>query len=152
MSGRAKSVGRTVLAALLALGLSAAAVPALAERGGGKPDWAGHGPDGKHGRPARAGNGPPARSTDLGPTRGAHGVDAGSVLAAGATAAMVSALLGGQTQSLAVGARPLPPGIRKNLLRGKPLPPGIARQAVPRPVLARLPAVDGHDWIRIGTE
>jgi hypothetical protein len=65
---------------------------------------------------------------------------------------MVSALLGGQTQSLAVGARPLPPGIRKNLARGKPLPPGIAKQAIPQPVLARLPTVDGHDWIRIGTE
>ena len=65
-------------------------------------------------------------------------MDARSVLAAGATAAMVSALLGGQTQSLAVGARPLLPG--------------IAKQAVPQPVLVRLPVVDGHDWIRIGTE
>jgi hypothetical protein len=79
-------------------------------------------------------------------------VDARSVLAAGATAAMVSALLGGQTQSLSVGARPLPPGIQKNLARGKPLPPGISKQTVPQPVLVRLPVVDGHDWIRIGTE
>ena len=79
-------------------------------------------------------------------------MDARSVLEAGATVAVVSALLGGETRSLAVGARPLPPGIRKNLARGKPLPPGIARQAVPRPVLARLPAVDGHDRVRIGTE
>jgi hypothetical protein len=152
MSSPAKSVGRAGLAALLALGLSAAEVPALAEKGGGKPDWAGHKPDGKHGRPDRAGHGSPAHSTNLGPTGGARGVDARSVLAAGATAAMVSALLGGQTQNLTVGARPLPPGIQKNLARGKPLPPGISKQTVPQPVLVRLPVVDSHDWIRIGTE
>ncbi|KDB61839.1 hypothetical protein AZ15_1325, partial [Bordetella bronchiseptica A1-7] len=32
----------------------------------------------------------------------------------------------------------LPPGIRKNLARGKPLPPGIAKKAVPPSMLARL--------------
>jgi hypothetical protein len=36
MPGRAKSVRRTGLAALLAVGLSAAVVPAVAEKGGGK--------------------------------------------------------------------------------------------------------------------
>jgi hypothetical protein len=133
MSSRAKSVGRASLAALLTLGLTAVAV--LAETGGGKPDWAGHKPDGKHGGPDRASNGSPARSPDLGPAGGARGVGADSVLAAGATAAMVSALLGAQAQSLAVGARPLPPGIQKNLAREKPLPPGIAKQAIPQPVL-----------------
>ena len=97
MSSRAKSVGRASLAALLTLGLTA--VPVLAEKGGGKPDWAGHKPDGKHGGPDRAGNGSPARSPDLGPAGGARGVGAGSVLAAGATAAMVSALLGGQARA-----------------------------------------------------
>lgn len=35
---------------------------------------------------------------------------------------------------------PLPPGIAKNLARGKPLPPGIARTQVPQEVLVRLPA------------
>src|SRR4051812_8665690 len=115
MSSPSKSIGRAGLAALLALGLSATAVPVLAEKGGGKPDWAGHKPDGKHGGPDRTGHGSPTRFPDLGLTGGARGVDARSVLAAGATAAMVSALLGGQTQSLTVGARPLPPGIQKNL-------------------------------------
>ena len=79
-------------------------------------------------------------------------MDASSVLAVGATAALVSALLGGQTEPLVVGAKPLPPGIQKNLARGKPLPPGIAKQKLPQSLSVRLPTVDGHDWIRIGTE
>ena len=49
---------------------------------------------------------------------GVGGMDASSVLAVGATAALVSTLLGGQTQTLVVGAKPLPPGIQKNLTRG----------------------------------
>ena len=35
--------------------------------------------------------------------------------------------------------KPLPPGIARNLARGKPLPPGIARTRVPDVVLVRLP-------------
>lgn len=35
--------------------------------------------------------------------------------------------------------KPLPPGIAKNLIRGKPLPPGITRTRVPDAVLVRLP-------------
>lgn len=34
----------------------------------------------------------------------------------------------------------LPPGIAKNLARGKPLPPGIAKQYLPDGLLASLPA------------
>lgn len=50
------------------------------------------------------------------------------------------------------GQAPLPPGIRRNLLRGKPLPPGIARQTVPDPILAVLPRYPGHEWIVCGTD
>ena len=35
--------------------------------------------------------------------------------------------------------KPLPPGIAKNLARGKPLPPGIAKTRVPEAVLVQLP-------------
>lgn len=35
--------------------------------------------------------------------------------------------------------RGLPPGIAKNLARGKPLPPGIAKQFLPDGLLGRLP-------------
>ncbi len=35
----------------------------------------------------------------------------------------------------------LPPGIAKNLARGKPLPPGIAKQYLPSDLLGRLPPI-----------
>ena len=38
-------------------------------------------------------------------------------------------------------ATALPPGIAKNLARGKPLPPGIAKRAVPSALLAQGPKV-----------
>lgn len=41
----------------------------------------------------------------------------------------------------------LPPGIAKNLARGKPLPPGIAKRAVPGGLATRLPAYPGHEVI-----
>ncbi len=42
----------------------------------------------------------------------------------------------------------LPPGIAKNLARGKPLPPGIAKQSLPHDLLRALPPVrDGHELI-----
>lgn len=39
------------------------------------------------------------------------------------------------------GAQALPPGIAKNLTRGKPLPPGIAKQSLPTDLSGRLPPV-----------
>ena len=39
------------------------------------------------------------------------------------------------------GKQGLPPGIAKNLQRGKPLPPGIARQSLPAELTASLPQV-----------
>ena len=42
----------------------------------------------------------------------------------------------------------LPPGIQKNLARGKPLPPGIAKQTLPYELRQALPPVrDGHERI-----
>lgn len=37
----------------------------------------------------------------------------------------------------------LPPGIAKNLARGKPLPPGIAKKVLPGELISRLPPVPG---------
>jgi hypothetical protein len=39
-------------------------------------------------------------------------------------------------------AQPLPPGIAKNVARGKPLPPGIAKKAVPTELIAIGPKVE----------
>ncbi|MCY1282928.1 hypothetical protein D9M68_164060 [compost metagenome] len=48
-------------------------------------------------------------------------------------------------------ASPLPPGIQKNLARGKPLPPGIAKKLDGR-LLGQLPHYDGYDWVQAGTD
>ncbi|NHI01321.1 MULTISPECIES: anti-virulence regulator CigR family protein [Oceanimonas] len=44
--------------------------------------------------------------------------------------------------------RSLPPGIAKNLRRGKPLPPGIAKRFDPR-LRERLPYYEGYEWRRV---
>ncbi|XZG70128.1 anti-virulence regulator CigR family protein [Chitinibacteraceae bacterium HSL-7] len=46
----------------------------------------------------------------------------------------------------------LPPGIRKNLARGKPLPPGIAKKMAPQPLISRLPVHVGYEWKICGSD
>ena len=46
----------------------------------------------------------------------------------------------------------LPPGIKKNLARGKPLPPGIAKKMVPSRMLAHLPRHAGYEWRVAGAD
>ena len=41
---------------------------------------------------------------------------------------------------------PLPPGIARNLARGKALPPGIAKRRLPAELVARLPAREGVEF------
>ena len=49
------------------------------------------------------------------------------------------------------GVKPLPPGIAKNLARGKPLPPGIAKTRVPDVVLVKLPwRPPGYNFFLVG--
>lgn len=50
------------------------------------------------------------------------------------------------------GYETLPPGIRKNLARGKSLPPGIAKKSLPGGMLERLPVRSGYEWLAIGTD
>lgn len=50
------------------------------------------------------------------------------------------------------GYKSLPPGIQKNLARGKPLPPGIAKKMVPSGMLSRLPRHAGYEWRVAGTD
>lgn len=45
----------------------------------------------------------------------------------------------------------LPPGIAKNLARGKPLPPGIAKNFDSR-LISRLPYYEGYEWKQIGRD
>ena len=46
----------------------------------------------------------------------------------------------------------LPPGIAKNLARGKPLPPGIAKKTVPADMLGQLPSYPGYEWRVVGDD
>jgi hypothetical protein len=50
------------------------------------------------------------------------------------------------------GYQALPPGIRKNLARGKPLPPGLALREVPPDLLLRLPHREGYEWRVAGAD
>ncbi|PAU74609.1 anti-virulence regulator CigR family protein [Halomonas salipaludis] len=45
----------------------------------------------------------------------------------------------------------LPPGIRKNLERGKPLPPGIAKRFDDR-LHGQLPRYEGYEWRQAGQD
>jgi len=46
----------------------------------------------------------------------------------------------------------LPPGIRKNLARGKPLPPGIAKKVGSPAFIRDLPRYDGYEWRMAGND
>ncbi|MEH6642307.1 anti-virulence regulator CigR family protein [Vreelandella glaciei] len=48
-------------------------------------------------------------------------------------------------------AESLPPGIQRNLERGKPLPPGIAKRFDGR-LAAQLPQYPGYEWERVGAD
>lgn len=50
------------------------------------------------------------------------------------------------------GYKPLPPGIRKNMARGKPIPPGLAYNRLPAPYLATLPRYNGYEWRGYGSD
>lgn len=50
------------------------------------------------------------------------------------------------------GYQSLPPGIAKNLARGKPLPPGIAKKIVPTSMLRDLPNYPGYEWRIVGND
>jgi len=50
------------------------------------------------------------------------------------------------------GYRALPPGIAKNLARGKPLPPGIAKKSAPSRIVRELPTYPDYEWKRCGTD
>lgn len=62
-----------------------------------------------------------------------------------------------QARELAVshqltGYQSLPPGIRKQLAKGKPLPPGIARKQLQPAFVAQLPQHPGYEWRVCGTD
>ncbi|HGM4956997.1 TPA: anti-virulence regulator CigR family protein [Serratia liquefaciens] len=129
----------TVLALIVSLGLSSA--PALADKGGnGNGGGNGHGNSGNHGNNGNNGkHGNKAKDND-----GDHGLVSVSI---SHERARSLALNYGLT-----GYRSLPPGIAKNLARGKPLPPGIAKKMVPSSMLHDLPYYPGYEWRIAGND
>jgi len=49
-------------------------------------------------------------------------------------------------------AQSLPPGIRRNLARGKPLPPGIAKKVAPPELASRVPLRHGYELVEVGLD
>lgn len=50
------------------------------------------------------------------------------------------------------GVKPLPPGIRKRLARGKALPPGIAMTRVPDGLRTALSLPSGYELVEVGLD
>ncbi|QXX98670.1 hypothetical protein IM817_11070 [Serratia marcescens] len=121
----------TVLALIASLGLSSA--PALADKGGnGNGNGNGHGNNGNHGNKGNKDH------YDNDVYRNDDNL-------------ITVNLSRDRARSLAhnyglTGYRSLPPGIAKNLARGKPLPPGIAKKVVPPSMLRELPQYTGYEW------
>ncbi|AKS09068.1 anti-virulence regulator CigR family protein [Pseudomonas trivialis] len=118
---------------VLSLVLFAGSGMALADPGNGK------------GQVNDKGNGSGGQGHDKPKGKGASGnhgpsVDRGRVLS----------VLGGYRNYWSPGPA-LPPGIQKNLARGKPLPPGIAKKLDGR-LLGQLPRYDGYEWQQAGTD
>lgn len=114
---------QTILASALALSMSVTAAYADPPHGKGK---------GKHG-----------------------GGDAASTDSPGVTISLGISFDQARRIAVDVGAsgyKPLPPGIRKNLARGKALPPGIAKKYAPNAMVSRLPVHPGYEWRVVGTD
>jgi len=126
---------RAALAALAALAATPAAAQPPPHAGGGGRGQGG-GPPGQGGGPGRGQGqgpgGPAVAVTPLGP-------------------AYRPRIQGWYVSTPGFTARPLPPGIMRQLARDRPLPPGIARQAAPPGLLGILPRYPGHAWYMVGT-
>lgn len=122
---------RSLIAAVTGVALVCGSVTALADpgkgQGNGKMDHGNHGSHGnKNGSGGDWSNGP--------------SINRGSVLG-----------IVGSSRDYWNPGPALPPGIQKNLARGKPLPPGIAKKLDGR-LIGRLPHYDGYEWQQVGTD
>lgn len=140
----------TALALIVSLGLSSA--PAFADKGG---NGHGNGNGGGHGNSQGNGNG--HGNGNSGDHGKGNNKDNG-YKAKGDERDLVSVNIShDRVRSLALnygltGYRSLPPGIAKNLARGKPLPPGIAKKMVPSSMLRDLPSYPGYEWRIAGND
>lgn len=153
---------RNVMAVVAALiSLSLASAPALANPGNGNGNGKGNG--GNHGNSAKfdgQGNGNKGNKGNQG-NKGNAGYNKASSGESrknyGKPDRVDADISFDGARRLAVnhgltGYQSLPPGIAKNLARGKPLPPGIAKRAVPASMLGQLPYYPGYEWQIVGND
>jgi hypothetical protein len=127
---------RVLVASVTCLALAVSSVTALADPGNGKGNGKG-GPQHSqgHGNQGGKNKGSGSDNWDHAPV-----IDRGGVLG----------VLNGYRGYWSPGPA-LPPGIQKNLARGKPLPPGIAKKLDGR-LVGQLPHYDGYEWQQAGTD
>ena len=76
------------------------------------------------------------------------GAPSGPEIAVNAVIDVIAAqTIRGYFQSNPMPAQGLPPGIARNLERGKPLPPGIAKRYLPSDLRMRLPDYSGYELL-----
>lgn len=139
--------------ALLAAALAAAPAGVLADKGGKGKDPM----QGPPGQSAGKGKGHPQGPPGQAPGNGKQGKAAkgGRPDSEG-----VAVLIGGDERRVIhdyfrinpYPAQGLPPGIAKNLARGKPLPPGIAKRYLPPGLIGQLPPRPGYEWVAVGRD
>ncbi|MCX4178805.1 anti-virulence regulator CigR family protein [Enterobacter sp. HSTU-ASh6] len=144
----------TALAVVLSLTFATAPVmanPGNGNGGGGHGNSGGQGNGGNHGNSGNHGNG---NSSTHGSKHNTDNPGKSNKSVSDDVDARVSF---DHARHLAVnygltGYESLPPGIAKNLARGKPLPPGIAKKTVPASMLDQLPSYPGYEWRVVGDD
>ncbi|PJX44558.1 MULTISPECIES: anti-virulence regulator CigR family protein [unclassified Klebsiella] len=145
---------KTALAAVISLAVLAA--PVYANPGNGNGNGGGnHGNSGNHGNNGNNGNN--GDHSNKGQNKGQSTDDHGNRKNYGKPDHVDSDISFSRARSLAVnyglvGYQALPPGIAKNVARGKPLPPGIAKKALPASMINDLPYYPGYEWRAVGDD
>lgn len=132
---------RTLVVAAACLALVSGSATAWADPGNGKGQGNGKGnPQNSQGHGNQGGQGSKGKNAGGDDWEDGPSINHGSVLG----------IVGGYRDYWSPGPA-LPPGIQKNLARGKPLPPGIAKKLDSR-LIGRLPHYDGYEWQQAGTD
>lgn len=148
---------KTALAAVISLAVLAAPVYANPGNGNGN-GGGGHGNSGGGGNHGNSGNhGYSGDHGDKAQGNGKSGDEHGNRKNYGKPDHVDSDISFSRARSLAVnyglvGYQALPPGIAKNLVRGKPLPPGIAKKTLPASMINDLPYYPGYEWRAVGDD
>ncbi|MFW0766481.1 anti-virulence regulator CigR family protein [Trabulsiella odontotermitis] len=145
---------KTALAAVISL--SVIATPVLANPGNGNGGGNGHGNSGGHGNSSNS-HGNSSVKNDKGGAYGLSSEKTNNGKDDRKPDHVDTDISFSRARSLAVnygltGYQSLPPGIAKNVMRGKPLPPGIEKKTIPASMLGELPNYPGYEWKRIGDD